>query len=85
MSAPVLSLSGVTRTFGEGDAAVTVLHGIDLEIRAGEFVAIVGQSGSGKSTLMNIMAALDRPTTGEVRVLGREIGGLGLAERACFR
>ncbi|WP_037301103.1 MacB family efflux pump subunit [Rubritepida flocculans] len=84
-AAPILRLSGVTRVFGEGEAAVTVLRGIDLEIAAGEFVAIVGQSGSGKSTLMNIMAALDRPSEGSVRFRGQETGALGLAERAQFR
>jgi macrolide transport system ATP-binding/permease protein len=86
MSAPpLLRLAGVSREFGEGEAAVPVLRGIDLEIAAGEFVAIVGQSGSGKSTLMNIMAALDRPSGGEVRFRGEEIGGLGVEARALLR
>ena len=85
MSAPLLRLSGVSRRFGEGEAAVTVLRAVDLEIRAGEFVAIVGPSGSGKSTLMNLMAALDRPSEGSLTWRGEEIGDLGLAERARLR
>jgi ABC-type lipoprotein export system ATPase subunit len=60
--------------FGKVD--VPVLHGIDLEVRAGEFVATIGQSGSGKSTLLNILGALDRPTSGTVRIAGRDISAL---------
>jgi len=62
----VLELQGVTRTYGTGTAALTVLHGVDLTVEQGEYVAVVGPSGSGKSTLLNIMGALDRPTTGRV-------------------
>jgi putative ABC transport system ATP-binding protein len=65
----VLELQDVTRTYGTGTAALTVLHGVDLTIEQGEYVAVVGPSGSGKSTLLNIMGALDRPTSGRV-VLG---------------
>jgi len=63
-----LELSGVTKTYGAGPAALTVLHGLELAIEEGDYTAIVGPSGSGKSTLVNIMGALDRPTTGTVRV-----------------
>lgn len=66
-----LELSGVTRTYGTGTAALTVLHGVDLTVEEGEYLAVVGPSGSGKSTLLNIMGALDRPTSGRV-VLGGE-------------
>ncbi|HET6493151.1 MAG TPA: ATP-binding cassette domain-containing protein, partial [Burkholderiales bacterium] len=59
---PLIELAGVTKTYRNGDLAVEVLHGIDLTIYPGEFVAIVGQSGSGKSTLMNLLGCLDRPT-----------------------
>ena len=64
MSEPLLHLQAITRVYGAGDAEVRALKGVDLTIREGEFVAIVGQSGSGKSTLMNIIGCLDRPTEG---------------------
>ena len=73
---PLLELSGVTREFPAGEQMLAVLKNIDLQIRAGEMVAIVGQSGSGKSTLMNILGCLDRPTRGSYRVDGRETGRL---------
>jgi putative ABC transport system ATP-binding protein len=65
VSDSVLSLRGITKFFGEGEARLQVLMGIDLEVRRGEFVAIMGPSGSGKSTLLNILGCLDRPTDGE--------------------
>ena len=74
--APLIALTGVTRTYGDGGLAVRVLHGIDLNIYEGEFVAIVGQSGSGKSTLMNILGCLDRPSTGTYRFMGRDVSTL---------
>ena len=80
---PLIELSGVTKTFHNGELAVKVLHGIDLEIHAGEFVAIMGQSGSGKSTLMNILGCLDRATTGEYIFNGKNVASLdadGLAQ-----
>jgi macrolide transport system ATP-binding/permease protein len=85
MSAPLIELRGVTKTYRNAELDVQVLHGIDLEIRAGEFVAIMGASGSGKSTLMNILGCLDRPTSGEYRFLGREVSGLGRDELARLR
>lgn len=69
----VLELQGVTRTYGSGTAALTVLHGVDLTIEQGEFVAVVGPSGSGKSTLLNVMGALDRPTSGRVLFDGDDL------------
>jgi len=68
--------SGLTRRFGEGDAAVDALRGVSLEVAAGELVAVMGASGSGKSTLMHILAGLDRPTSGEVWIGESEITGL---------
>ena len=73
---PLIALRDVTKTYVNGDMAVEVLHGISLDIRAGEFVAIMGASGSGKSTLMNILGCLDRPTTGSYRVDGVDVAGL---------
>src|SRR6266705_6112603 len=66
----------VTRRYGEGETAVDALRGIDLEVRSGELVAVMGPSGSGKSTLMHILAGLDKPTSGTVTIAGTEITGL---------
>jgi len=73
MSMPVLALKGVTKAYGEGDACVEVLHGLDFEVRPGEFVAIMGPSGSGKSTLLNILGCLDRPSDGEYLLDGEDV------------
>ena len=68
-----LELRDVTRTYGTGSAGLTVLHGIDLTVEEGEYVAVVGPSGSGKSTLLNIIGALDRPTAGRVLLGGEDL------------
>jgi ABC-type transporter Mla maintaining outer membrane lipid asymmetry ATPase subunit MlaF len=78
----VIETRDLRKTYG-GKVPVPVLHGVDLEIRSGEFVAIVGQSGSGKTTLLNLLGALDMPTGGTVVINGVEIGTLdddGLAD-----
>ncbi len=67
----VVSLSGVTKTFGSGSDAVTALRDVELDVAAGEFVCLIGASGCGKSTILNLVAGLERPTGGEVRVDGR--------------
>src|SRR6266705_1199161 len=64
---------GITRRYGEGTTAVDALRGVDLEVRSGELVAVMGPSGSGKSTLMHILAGLDKPTAGTVMIAGTEI------------
>ncbi|WP_227698203.1 ABC transporter ATP-binding protein, partial [Raoultella sp. 18111] len=71
-----MEMRGLRREFPTGESPITVLDGIDLRIEAGEMVAIVGASGSGKSTLMNILGALDRPTSGSYRVAGQEVADL---------
>jgi macrolide transport system ATP-binding/permease protein len=81
----VIRLQGVSKTFRNGELEVTVLQGIDLEIRAGEFVAIMGASGSGKSTLMNILGCLDRPTSGRYLFNGQDVSALGRDELARLR
>lgn len=68
-------LDGVTRTYRQRDRVVTALAGVDLEIRAGEFVAIQGPTGGGKSTLLQLLGALDRPTSGSVRLGDVDIAG----------
>jgi len=72
----IVSASGLTRTFGEGEAAVHALVGVDVAFPAGEFTAIMGPSGSGKSTLMHLLAGLDLPTSGSVVLDGVELGSL---------
>jgi macrolide transport system ATP-binding/permease protein len=84
-AAPLVELSGVRKTYRNGELAVEVLHGIDLAIHAGEFVAIMGASGSGKSTLMNILGCLDRPTRGSYRFSGADVAGLDRDELARLR
>ncbi|HET7843797.1 MAG TPA: MacB family efflux pump subunit [Xanthomonadales bacterium] len=86
MSSPaLLSLRGVSRVYESGESEVRALDGIDLEIAAGEFVAIVGQSGSGKSTLLNVLGCLDRPTGGTYRVGGVDVSTLSADELAALR
>ncbi len=82
---PLIELRGVTKTYRNGGLDVEVLHGIDLKIYEGEFVAIMGASGSGKSTLMNILGCLDRPTTGSYHFMGRDVSDFGRDERALLR
>ena len=67
---------GLTRRYGEGETAVDALRGVDLTVRSGELVAVMGPSGSGKSTLMHILAGLDKPTAGTVSIAGTEITDL---------
>ncbi|MBD3789385.1 MAG: ABC transporter ATP-binding protein [Campylobacterales bacterium] len=81
----MISLKSISKVYGSGDAATTVLHDITLEIKAGEFVAIMGPSGSGKSTLLNILGTLDVPSSGEYTFLDTQIGSLDPDQRALFR
>src|SRR3989449_3884553 len=81
----LIELRGVSKTYRNAELEVEVLHGIDLAIHPGEFVAIMGASGSGKSTLMNILGCLDRPTGGEYRFMGEDVSALGRDELARLR
>ena len=82
---PVLSCRGLKKTYTTGPQDVVVLNGIDLDVRNGERVAIVGASGSGKSTLLHIVGGLDDPTSGDVTIEGRPFAALDEAERGRVR
>jgi putative ABC transport system ATP-binding protein len=84
-SVPLLSLRGLTKVYGAGDTAFQALAGVDLDIEAGEFVAIMGPSGSGKSTAMNMLGLLDTPTAGQYLFKGVPVQDLGRDERAMIR
>lgn len=81
----ILSCRGLGKTFSQGKYAVQVLQGIDIDVRAGEQVAIVGVSGSGKSTLLHLLGGLDMPTTGSVSLQGKDFASLGEAARGDLR
>lgn len=81
----VISIKGVTKTYVNGKLKVPVLYGIDLSIKEGEFTSIMGPSGSGKSTFMNILGALDRPTSGSYVLDGKEVANLSDDELAYVR
>jgi putative ABC transport system ATP-binding protein len=81
----VLTAQGVTKEHGSGPARVQALRGIDLSIAAGEFVAVMGSSGSGKSTLLHLLAGLDQPTAGSIRLEGIDLGFLDDDRRTLLR
>ncbi len=81
----MIELRNVSRIFQVGGTQVRALHDLDLDIAAGEYLAIMGPSGSGKSTLLNILGFLDRPTSGIYRLEGRDVGGLNDGEMAEVR
>jgi putative ABC transport system ATP-binding protein len=85
MAEPLISLRGVTKTFGSGPAAFQALKGVDMEVMAGDFVAVMGASGSGKSTTMNILGCLDVPTSGEYLFKGFHVERLDRDQRALLR
>lgn len=81
----VLKTENLKKYYGSGDSLVKALDGVDLSVERGEFVAVVGTSGSGKSTLLNMMGGLDNPTSGSVKIDGREISGMSPDELTIFR
>jgi predicted ABC-type transport system involved in lysophospholipase L1 biosynthesis ATPase subunit len=82
---PIIRLSGITKTYGQGQAAFQALKGIDLEVAQGEFIAVMGPSGSGKSTAMNIIGCLDTPSTGTYAFQGIRVETLTRDQRALLR
>ena len=82
---PVIKIQKLTKSYRLGELDLEVLHGIDLSINPGEFVAIMGPSGSGKSTLMNILGCLDRPSTGHYLLDGEDVSSLDRDELAHIR
>ncbi|MCX9191506.1 macrolide ABC transporter ATP-binding protein [Carbonactinospora thermoautotrophica] len=85
MSRPALEAIGVHRTYQFEGVSVEALRGVTLRVDPGEFVAVIGPSGSGKSTLMHLLGCLDRPTSGTLRVDGRDVSELSDAELAALR
>jgi lipoprotein-releasing system ATP-binding protein len=85
MSRPVLSVRGVTRTYDTASGGLTVLKGVDLDVMPGEVVGLIGPSGSGKSSLLHAAGLLERPTSGEIRIDGADVGGLDERARTHIR
>jgi putative ABC transport system ATP-binding protein len=82
---PLIALRAVTKVYGRGETEVAALAGIDLSVRDGEFVAVMGPSGSGKSTCMNILGCLDVPTAGHYYFRGADVGSMTREQRALLR
>ena len=81
----VLQARGLTKRFTEGRLDVTVLQGVDLQVHAGETLAVVGASGSGKSTLLHLLGGLDAPTSGSVTLMGQQMSTLSAAQQGEMR
>ena len=85
MTGDIIRLRGVTKIYRRGDVEVPVLSELDLDVPAGEYLALMGPSGSGKSTILNLVSGIDSPTTGQVVVAGIDLGSLTSSELASFR
>jgi putative ABC transport system ATP-binding protein len=81
----IIDAENVHRTFGNGDTAVRVLRGVDLQVATGDMIALYGPSGSGKTTLLNLIGALDRPTQGRITICGAEITAMPEQKRTLMR
>src|SRR5579863_10069684 len=76
-AAPIVKLRGVSKAYTRGGESVPVLEGLDLDVATGSYEALMGPSGSGKTTLLNLIAGLDRPSSGSVEVAGARLDGMG--------
>ncbi|HWQ87849.1 ABC transporter ATP-binding protein [Brevundimonas sp.] len=85
MSSPVLSVRGLTRTYDSAAGPLTVLKGVDLDVRPGEVVGLIGPSGSGKSSLLHAAGLLERPTSGQILIDGKDVGALDERARTHIR
>lgn len=85
MTKPIVELRGASKVYGKGDVKVVALHETDLSLYLGEFVVVLGPSGCGKTTLLNLIGALDRPTSGEVIVDGKSLGAMSESQLTNFR
>jgi putative ABC transport system ATP-binding protein len=84
-SEPLVAIRGLTKYYVRGDQVIPVLVGINLDVYAGDYVALMGPSGSGKSTLLNMVAGIDKPSSGEIRIAGVDIARLSEADLAAWR
>ena len=82
---PLVAIHGLSKYYVRGDQVIPVLVDLDLDVYAGEYVALMGPSGSGKSTLLNLIAGIDKPSSGEIRVAGVDIASLSDSELALWR
>lgn len=85
MSNSALTLTGITKIYQQAESSLTVLNNLNLEVKAGEVVALVGQSGSGKTTLLQIAGLLDNPTSGEVKINGEDLSAASDKKRTLMR
>jgi lipoprotein-releasing system ATP-binding protein len=85
MNDPVLQCHGLAKRFTEGGLDVPVLQGVDLQVQAGDTLAVVGPSGAGKSTLLHLLGGLDAPSAGQVLLMGRDLASLSAAEQGVWR
>ena len=83
--APIISVRNLRKIYGNGEVEVHALRGVDLDVRAGEFLSLIGPSGSGKSTLFHILGGLTPPTSGSITIQGRDLLGMNDAQRTEFR
>ena len=81
----IVTVRGLTRDYAQGALTVHALAGVDIDVRRGEFTALMGPSGSGKTTLLNLIGGLDEPSSGSVIVDGRELAGLNRAQKSDLR